>query len=118
MTTTNISGEDPNLYIKRADVEHNQDWRGWIKKIPELSFPADWKIKIIPPFAGAMVRFMVTTKAGGCTSVYLDCFDELGFMGEPYWEVYPYGEDTYRCLMNETTKLIRAIKHSLKERES
>ena len=103
--------------MARYEVEDKEDWRKWVKEIPELKFPADWSIRIMPPFGGAIARFQVTTKADGWCSVYLDCFDNLGIMGEPYWEVYPYDGDTYRCMMNETTKLIRAIKHSLRQRE-
>lgn len=115
---TILSNTRPGVQdLKRVEVEYAEEWREWVTQIPSLSFPSDWQVKVIPPFSGAMVRFQITTKAGGWTSVYLDCFDQLGFVGEPYWEVYPYDGDTYRCMMNETTKLLRAIKHSLKKRE-
>lgn len=103
--------------MKRFEVEQAEDWRGWIDKIPSLDFPQGWHVKIIPPFTGAMVRFQVTTDQGGWTSVYLDCLDKLGYMGQPYWEVYPHEGDTYRCLMSEVDDLIKAIGESLKERE-
>ena len=82
----------------RYNVEKREEWRRWCEEIPELQFPSSWNVKIIPPFGGAMVRFIINEKI----SVYLDCYDSLGFMGEPYWEIYPYCDDTWRCPMNNT----------------
>jgi len=98
--------------------------RKWVGEIPFIKFPSDWKIQIVPPFSGATVRFVVK-KNKAHVSVYLDCYNNLGlyghnaendnFVAEPYWEVYPYNEDAYRCGMDEIKKLIRAINHSIKE---
>lgn len=35
----------------------------WIKEIPFIQFPADWKVQIIPPFTGIVVRFRVQLEA-------------------------------------------------------
>lgn len=63
-----------------------------------------------------MVRYNIQ-KGKAFVSVYLDCFDNLGVYGEPYWEVYPYDDDIYRCDMKDTKKLLRAINHSIKQQE-
>jgi len=94
---------------QRCDVEKHEEWRRWCEEIPELQFPSSWNVKIIPPFGGAMVRFIINEKI----SVYLDCYDALGFMGEPYWEIYPYCDDTWRCPMNDTDDLIAHIDEAL-----
>ena len=101
--------------IDRYEIERKEDWRKWIEKIPSIKFPSKWEIKIIPPFGGAMVRFMVIVSHNRSVSVYLDCYDNLGGVGEPYWEIYPYDGDIYRCKMDNVDELITAIKHSVKQ---
>jgi hypothetical protein len=90
--------------------------RKWCDLIPPLEFPSTWKIKMVPPFGGALARFCVVTEFGK-VSVYLDAYDQLGCMdNKPYWEIYPgsneYG-DPDRFQMNETTELIDGIKKSI-----
>ena len=99
---------------KRSEIEKQEDWRNWIANIPTLTFDPDWQIRIIPPVSGALVRFQVT-KGKAWVSVYLDVFDALGFVGTPYWEVYPVNDDTARCLMNETDELLDFIRQSLEQ---
>lgn len=66
--------------------------------------------KAIPPFGGALVRYRVKDTATGKTvSVYLDCYDLLGYFGSPYWEVYPCGEDVGRCHMSNVDSLLEMI---------
>ena len=96
---------------QRCNVEKHEEWHRWCEEIPELQFPSSWKVKIIPPFGGAIVRFRINDKI----SVYLDCYDALGFMGEPYWEIYPYCDDIWRCPMNNTDDLIAHIDEALEE---
>ena len=98
--------------IDRYKLEDKEEWMKWVKEIPELTFPSDWRVKVIPPFSGAIVRFRVL-KGDKSVSVYLDCYDSLGCFGSPYWEIYPYEDDTYRCGINETQDLMRAIEKSL-----
>jgi len=96
-------------YLKRAEVEREEEWgEKWIKEIPHLHFKQDWKVKIIPPFGGAIARFWID-KGDNHVSVYLDCYDKLGYFGAPYWEVYPYEEDVYRVAMNDTDELLKII---------
>lgn len=91
------------------DIE--EVWRTRISQIPFLSFPEGWKVKIIPPFTGATIRFAVMNDAEDHTiSVYCDFDDNLGVVGEPYWEMYPDLEgDTQRFMLNEIDELIAAI---------
>ena len=89
-------------------MEHKK----WTHEIPYLSFPLDWEVKIVPPFSGAVVRFYIK-KEKAFVSVYLDCYDLLGYCQEPYWEVHPYTDDVFRCEMNETDKLLTAITRSI-----
>lgn len=83
----------------------------WIDTIPYLSFPSNWKIKAIPPFAGAIIRYKIINSHGAVVSVYLDCYEVLGVFGGPHWEIYPdiNGENT-RFAINDTEALLKAIK--------
>lgn len=100
--------EQWQINCEYSKVFESDKWRG---EIPYLQFPQEWKIKIVPPNM-AVVRFIVEHN-NKRISVYLDCYDILGCVGEPYWEIYPYEEDTFRCLMNETDELLEAIKKGL-----
>lgn len=97
----------------RFEMEENEKWRELSDKIPFLNFPSSWRIKIIPPFGGAICRFIVEC-GNNSTSIYLDFYDRLGYFGSPYWEVYPYEGDTFRCDINDTESLIGAVDRSLK----
>lgn len=78
------------LYFPRLDVENNERWKEWIDHIPYIKFPADWKVQIVPPFRGALIRFRVKHSSDYVISVFLDVYDRLGYEDGPYWEVYPY----------------------------
>ena len=81
--------------------------------IPYLNFPNEWEVKITPPFSGASIRFMAK-KNDKTVSVYLDCFNSLGYVGEPYWEIYPaVNGDCERFLLNEHKEMIKSIDKSL-----
>lgn len=95
-----------------GQMEKEFEWIRWVRDIPYLEFPSHWRVKIIPPFVGAVVRFLIRTDQmpkDERVSVYLDCYDNLGSVGEPYWEVYPNGGDIMRCSMNDTGGLLQAI---------
>ena len=94
-------------------TENYADWR---KLMPRLSFPADWKVTIIPPFSGAAARFLVD-KGKDHVSVYADFADMLGCFGEPYWEICPYEGETFRTEIANGEELIEAIGKSLKDQE-
>ena len=86
-------------------------------KIPFLKFDNDWEIKIIPPFGGASSRFLVKCK-NATVSIYSDFFNNLGYMNNPYWEVYPYNGDVFRCSIDNTEALLNAIRESIKEQNA
>lgn len=103
--------------IDRYRIEKDEDWHGWMDKIPFLSFPAGIEIKPIPAFAGAMVRFIARSKKSQNTvSVYFDVSNNLGYMDGPYWEIYPYEDDTARFMLGDEAEMIRHICKQLKVR--
>ncbi len=104
-------------YMKRTESEYAEEWLVWINKIPALKFPPDWEVKIIPPFGGAIARFTVD-KGDNSVSVYLDCYDKLGYFGSPYWEIHPYDGDVYRTAMENSEDLIEKISESLAEQSN
>lgn len=92
------------------EMEKEFEWRKWSKEIPFIKFPNNWEVKVVPPFAGAIVRFVVNTEDRRGISVYLDCYDMLGFFGEPHWEVYPdKDENNQRFKMNDIKGLLNCI---------
>lgn len=114
----NLSVSDVvNRVLAVNQIENVFEWRKWIEKIPYIQFPEHWLVEIIPPFGGAIVRFWVRHKDNEKVevSVYLDCYDMLGCVGEPYWEVYPYDGDVYRCKMDNITELLEAIEYCLQQ---
>ena len=97
-----------DVWDMRWKIEKAEEWRDWVRKIPSINFPSDWSVRIIPAFAGAMIRFLVT-KGDKEVSVYLDVFARLGAWDEPYWEIYPYDNDTFRCRMEDVDTLLSKI---------
>jgi len=98
--------------VLRARADAAYEYRAWCNKIPSLHFKQEWNVKIIPPFGGAIARFWIDYN-GRHISCYLDCYDELGYYGEPYWEIYPYQDDVWRCGMMETEELMEKIEEVL-----
>jgi hypothetical protein len=84
------------------------------EKMPYLKLDEGWDIKILPPFAGASSRFWIKF-LNAEVSIYADFFDNCGYVGSPYWEVYPYANDVFRCAINNTEELLKAIRQSIKE---
>ena len=93
----------------RFRLEQDEGWRHITDQIPSIEFPAGWKVKIIPPFMGAVCRFLVELPDGRDRSVFLDWFARLGSMERPYWEVYPYRGDVGRCYLDEVDRLLEMI---------
>jgi hypothetical protein len=101
-------------YMLPVKMEETFEWNKWIKEIPSIQFRSSWKVKIIPPFGGAVVRFHVTDETEKAhISVYLDCYNILGHFGKPYWEIYPYDGDVYRVGMNDVEELFQRIQESI-----
>lgn len=92
----------------RYSIEKTEEWRKIGDGMPYLEIPDGLMIKVIPPFAGAMARFIISNGVDDI-SVYYDAYENLGYMGEPYWEAYPIGDDVGRFLKDETKELMDAI---------
>ena len=99
-------------YNMRLNLEISEQWRLFIDTIPALKFPPEVTVKIIPPFGGAIARFILSYK-DKTISVYLDAFSRLGAMDEIYWEAYPINGDIDRYIMEDTRGLMQAINTEL-----
>jgi len=99
--------------IASYEMHKLYEWDKWMKEIPLIPLKSGWKIRVIPPFGGAVVRFVVS-KGDAEISVYLDCYDKIGCMGmKPYWEIHPSENgDCERFRMNEVDKLVDGIDRS------
>jgi len=89
----------------------------WVNEIPYIKFPKEWRVKITPGFGGAIIRFRIA-KDKAEVSVYLDCYDQLGCYGSPYWEIYPVDDDVHRVRMNEIDRLLMYISLSIKQQNN
>lgn len=98
--------------IYDAKMKCSSFYRDCVDEIPFLQFEPDWLVQITPPFGGAVARFRIR-KGDAHVSVYADFDNSLGCMDVPYWEVYPFEDDVYRCMINETEDLLRIIKLSI-----
>lgn len=103
-----------NDMAARLKLEHEEGWRTWVNKIPVIQFDPDWQVKVIPPVGGAMVRFFIL-KGNKQASIYLDCYDVLGCVGHPYWEVYPVADDVGRCDIDDIEQLLVLIRRALED---
>lgn len=105
---------DIEIFSARLRIESQEEWRESSDLTPAFSLPRGWKIKIIPPFGGAMERFQIQ-KGDGWVSVYFDAYGRLGAMDFPYYEIYPYKGDVARFSVDEIDEMLKAISHSLRE---
>lgn len=104
---------DDKTMVLPFEYDRIMETRKWVDAIPYINFPNNWNIKIIPPFAGASIRFIVRQDKGN-VSIYLDCYDRLGYFGSPYWEIYPNEEDdNQRFDILDTENLLKYIQQSL-----
>ena len=112
---------DYSITTLRYQIESEENWKEWLRKIPSLRFDADWDIKVIPPFAGALARFWIS-KGENHVSVYLDVFSRLGWMYDsdnnpiPYYEIYPSPDDPYdikRYHLDEVDEMMSDIRRIL-----
>jgi hypothetical protein len=109
---------DMDIRMDLLKLGDGLEWGKWRTSIPCFNFPADWYVRIIPPFANGIIRFLVddNQKMNDPISIYLDCYDFLGCENSPYWEAYPIEGNTYRCLMENAEELIQVIDKELKRR--
>lgn len=117
---------DMGTFLKRLEVEKAENWRDIVSQVPYIAFPYSWKVAIVPPFAGAVARFLIRREAinekgektFASVSVYLDWHSQLGSVQEPYYELYPAKNgDTDRFLLNDTDAMIEAIEAALTAQE-
>ncbi len=103
-----------DIYLHQKILGENKKWL-----TPELGFPSDCIVQFTPTTL-AQTRFMIwkKSKPDNKISVYLDCFDALGPVGEPYWEIYglehPDG-GPWRFLLQEGERLMNKINELLGE---
>lgn len=98
------------------EMEDSFEWGKWMNEIPFIPIYKDWEIKVIPPFCGAVVRFLVREPGGDDISVYLDCYDILGRFGSPYWEIYPAADgDVERYKMEDVDGLLDGLERALEK---
>lgn len=103
-------------YELRSQVDKEYEYNKWITEMPYFTLPVNYEIKVIPPFGGAVSRFLVRDrqKHRAAVSVYLDCYDMLGYFGEPYWEMYPDVDgDVNRFPMSDVDSLLENIEKSI-----
>lgn len=109
--------ENVNKSLMLSKVEQMHDFRGWSHKLPAFHFDKEWDVKIIPPFAGAIIRFVIDYN-GKHVSVYFDAYSELGWMYDndeqpiPYFEYYD-GVDTHRYYLDESEQMMNDIRNFL-----
>lgn len=100
-------------YAQRSDLERDEDWGKHGSEAPTFNFPVEWGVKIIPPFAGALMRFTVTVGTAQ-VSIYYDPLCKLGCMNNPYWEIYPaIGGDAERFLNDQMDAMMDSIQASI-----
>ena len=112
-----------SMYSERSNAVDKMsylfEWDKWKKEIPYLDFDKKWLVRAIPAFHTGVIRYNIIHKniPNSHVSIYLDCYDRAGSVGEPYWEIYPYEDDCFRCLLYETDALLLAIKESFKQQK-
>jgi len=100
----------------RIEIEYAEKWGELMYEIPFISFPADFKVRILPPFGGAVARFGVMVEGNDrYISVYLDWYSRLGCVDQPYYEIYPNKDEVIsRFYLSETEEMLAEIAESLK----
>ena len=108
---------DPQSMAMELEIAKRKNYEKWRKELPAFHFDEKWEVKIIPPFAGAVIRFYISYK-DKFVSVYFDSDSSLGFMYDdndnpiPYFECYD-GQETYRYLIDEAEEMMSEIREYL-----
>lgn len=110
--------EEANKIFKILNISHEltelAEWREWSEVIPYLQLDPRLELKVVPPFSGALIRFLVRNKeTKEVVSIYLDGYNLLGYYEKPYWEMYPYENDVFRCGIQEIDLLVENIEEVL-----
>lgn len=117
-----MSNENQINMIIKTGVLCKDYWQMWVPQIPYVPISGRWAVKPLPPFGGAVARFMVKEKdrldLNDCVSVYLDCYSILGVFdidNSPYWEIEPHNNSgPSRYEMDDVEGLVRGIGEGLK----
>lgn len=106
-----------DVYQMLSALDEKFEWRKWIHEIPYIPTKIDWLMQPIPPFGTGVARFCIRHKDHPLTrvSIYLDCYDIAGLVGEPYWEIHPIDGDCERFMLNNVEQLADGIQRSLDE---
>lgn len=98
-------------------IEKALDYERWMKELPFLTIPEGFRIKVVPPFHGAVIRFWIqkadAVDMENSVSVYFDSANVLGWMSEPYWEAYSIDGDCARYKVGEEDKMMEDIVREL-----
>ena len=111
-----------DMFTARIALERLEEWGRWTRVTPALTSKEEWAVLMLPPAGRAMLRFRVSLKDHpnlSDISVYLDVSDNLGSMGQPYWEAFPIGtpQGTARYLMADTEGLLKCLNDELTRRK-
>ena len=115
-----IIDDEVEFMTWRSKIEEKENWRDWAGVMPALHFDSDWEVKILPPFAGALARFVVR-KGEKRVSVYFDAHARLGAMydesgsPEPYFEAYNFElfQEPERYLFDQVDMMMNSIREYL-----
>lgn len=109
----------PNYNTPHYEVEHIM--RNVDKEYNLVPLP-DWICaKVIYPYGMAVARvvFYERSNTNNWVSTYLDAIDQLGYVGAPYFELYPNEDgDTERFRMHEEPDLYRRVIEILSRKRS
>jgi hypothetical protein len=98
----------------RRIVEEKEGWTNIT--IPAIQFPPSWKVSVMPPRHGAIVRFRVSNGRRE-VDVAADFFSRLCDKTEPYWQVTPGKDDWFDLYpLDDTDDLIAGIKVAMGEK--
>jgi hypothetical protein len=105
------------FYDQRIPVETLERWQEIGQALPYIPVRGDWKIRVMPPFAGALARFHVM-RGDAHVSVYYDEYCRLGGWDEGYWEIWPDADgNNYRLGRDDAEELADVIEASLVAQE-
>lgn len=106
MSTAHITEDE------RRAVERGERWESFCKYMPKLTIPEGCQIQVIPPFCGAIVRFVVH-KGNRSVSVYFDAYSRLGYCEGEYWEAYPIDDNNNRYAPTDHDMMMADIAREL-----
>lgn len=96
---------------KCYEIDDEMEYDKWMVGLPFIQWPANYLIKVIPPFGAKVIRFWLkTADTQHELSIYLDGYNYSGCMPWPHYEVYG-GEvgDVSRCKWDDIEGLKRIV---------